>query len=283
MKTFVVPDIHGRYESLRSLLLSAGVINEDDRRTDEAEWDAMVADGADPQTLDQRCFRVVSIGDLANAVQMDVNGDEQCLQKVADWFDYLILGNHESGYLFDGMSFNGYYPAPHLKSLYNGLYRRGFVKPAVLVGETLLTHAGVHEYYDFGDAAEAFDAIFDVWENYREYSEDYGEKFYFGQNVEIPKALLLDGVSSKRGGNVPMGGILWADWHESKNTRFSQVMGHTPIKQGPVLTTYQSSGVFTLNIDCAAKKGLTPWGVWLDEYGLVEELVTVPAPELVEA
>lgn len=283
MKTFVVPDIHGRYESLRALLYEAGCINDDDRRTDEFEWDFLVRDGADPDRLDKRCFRVVSIGDLANATHMDVNGDEQCLQKVVDWFDFLILGNHESGYLFDNMGFSGYYPAPHLKSLYNSLYRQGYIKPAVLVGQTLLTHAGVHEYYDFQSADEAYEAIYDVWENYSEYRDDYSQKFYFGRDIEIPKALLLDGVSSKRGGSVPMGGILWSDWGEAKNTNFSQVVGHTPIKEGPVMTTYHSKGIFTLDIDCAAKKGLRPWGVWLDEFGVVQELITVPEPELVVA
>lgn len=257
VNTFVVPDIHGRIESLENLLLSAGVIDLDGERITD--------------------HQVVSIGDLANATLMDQNGDEACLLTARTWFDKLILGNHEAGYVFDGMSFNGYYPAPHLKSLYNSFYLDRFVVPALLVGNTLLSHAGVHEYYAFESAVEAYEAIWDVWENYREYSEDYTQKFYFPENVEIPKALLLDGVSSKRGGNVPMGGILWSDWGEKKNTKFSQVVGHTPIKDGPVWTRYWSKGIYTLNIDCAAKKGLTPWGVWLDADGDVLELVTVAA------
>lgn len=263
MKTFVVPDIHGRYDSLRALLLQAGVINEDDQRTDVADSE------------NQRIFRVVSIGDLANATLMDVNGDEQCLSKARDWFDYLILGNHESGYLFTNMGFNGYYEAPHLKSLYCQLEREGIVVPAVAIGNTLLTHAGVHEYFEFGTAGEAFDAIYDVWENYFRYQDDIDTKFYFRKQIEIPKALLLDAVSSRRGGATPFGGFLWSDWQEPKNVKFNQIVGHTPVKYGPIVTEFKGSGVFHANIDCGAKKGLTPWGVWLDEDGQIEEFVTV--------
>ena len=267
MYTFVVPDIHGKYEALRLLLREAGVIDRDGVRygDENGRWD-----------------RVVSIGDLANATLNDVNGDEQCLLKARDWFDYLIMGNHESGYLFTDMSFNGYYPAPHLVSLYRHLKDDGFVVPAIMIGNTLLSHAGVHAYFNFEDADEAFDAIYDVWDNYREYELegdwDNPEKFIFtyrGQRVEIPKSLLLNAVSNKRGGSTPFGGILWSDWDEAKNTNFSQVVGHSPRETGPIMTQYHGTGTFTLNLDCGAKQGLTPWGVWLDEEGQVVEFVTV--------
>lgn len=270
MKTFVVPDIHGRFETLRSLLTAAGVLEDGERVV--TEYDE---------------YQVVSIGDLANGTLMDMTGDEACLNKARDWFDYLILGNHESGYLFSNMGFNGYHPAPHLRSLYNKLYSEGLVRPAVLVGNTLLSHAGVVNYFNFKTAGEAYDAIVDVWNNYREYNTAWTEdgenehKFFFsldGSPVEIPKALLLDAVSGARGGSAPFGGLLWSDWDERKNDNFSQVVGHSPRKNGPIMTEYHGTGVFTLNIDCGAKGGLTPWGVWLDSDGSVLEYVTVHDP-----
>lgn len=269
MRTFVVPDIHGRPDSLEALLLHAGVITEDGTRIRELEFECSGV--FEP-------FQVISIGDLLNATLSDVNGDEACLLK-SHWFDKLILGNHESGYVFENMGFNGYYPAPHLRDQYNQYVQSGHVVPSMLVGDTLLTHAGVHAFFEFGTALEAHVMIQDVWANYREYSANWDEKFYFSDNIEIPKALLLDAVSSKRGGGVPFGGILWADWAEPKNASFSQVMGHTPIKAGPVLTTYYGEDIFHLNIDCGAKKGLTPWGVWLDSDGRIDHVVTVPAPD----
>lgn len=271
MRTFVVPDIHGRYESLRALLTRAGVLDSEGKRHPALEF---VAKGSwEP-------YQVVSIGDLANATLVDQNGDERCLLAVREWFDTLILGNHESGYLFNNMGFNGYYPAPHLRSLYNALRAEGKVVPAVLVGKTLLTHAGVHKYFEFDTPLDAYDAIWDVWNNYEQYRDDWGEKFYFGPNIEIPKALLLDAVSGKRGGGTPFGGIVWSDWEEPKNDKFSQVVGHTPKKNGPIITEYKSTGVFHLNIDCAAKKGLPPSGVWLDEDGRVDHYVTVTADDI---
>ena len=291
-KTFVVPDMHGHYESLRALLRAAGVIDENDERYDEVEARELEAearmDGSEPdaefwsRTENQRSYRVVSLGDLANATLNDVNGDEQCLLKVRDWFDYIILGNHESGYLFRDMGFNGYHEAPHLKSLYNSLYRQGIVVPAVMIGNTLLSHAGVHEYFDFQDSDEAFDAIWEVWENYNEYETSWNEdgtsehRFSFrnGQ-IEIPKSMLLNAVGKARGGDLPFGGILWSDWREErKNINFNQIVGHTPISDGPVLTTYESKGVFTLNLDVDAKSGKTPFGIWIDEEGDLLEFVS---------
>lgn len=274
MRTFVVPDIHGRYESLEALLKTAGVLSASGEREPAIEF---VAKGAWEQ------YQVISIGDLANATLTDQNGDERCLLKAREWFDKLVLGNHESGYLFDNMGFNGYYPAPHLRSLYNSLRNEDRVVPAVLINNTLLTHAGVHKYFEFDTAEEAYNAINDVWDRYRELSDNWDEKFYFGPNIEIPKALLLDAVAGARGGSAPFGGILWSDWDERKNDRFSQIVGHTPKKNGPILHRYIGTGMFTLNIDCGAKKGLTPYGVWLTEDGDIDRFVTIPESAFIAA
>lgn len=264
MRTFVVPDVHGRFSALEALLTTAGVIDAEGERIREREF--TTAGHFEP-------FEVVSIGDLLNGTLADQSGDEECLLKAQDWFDKLILGNHESGYIFANMGFNGYWASPAIKSLYNKLYRDGFIVPAALVGDTLLSHAGVHAYFEFESAAEAHEAILDVWNDYSQYRDDYSQKFYFGQ-VEIPKALLLDAVAKARGGSAPFGGILWSDWSEPKSAYFNQVVGHTPVKIGPIVTRYMGAGISHVNIDCSAKSGLVPTGLWLDAEGQIDSYVT---------
>jgi Calcineurin-like phosphoesterase len=257
--TFVIPDLHGRPEMLRSLLRSVGLIDAFGQRIDPG-------------------ISVVSIGDLCNGVLKSIDGDEQSLLLAQDWIDLFILGNHEAGYLFPNLGFNGFVSSPPLQSLYRSLHRKGKIVPAVLIGETLLTHAGVQEYYAFKDAVEAYENIMDVWDRYEELRNDWDQKFDFDDGkTQIPKALLLDGISAARGGSAPMGGILWSDWRkETKNTNFSQVVGHTPIAIGPVLHTYGiDEDIFHLNIDCGAKSDLSPVGVWLDARGRIVEFVTI--------
>ena len=148
MYTFVFGDIHGKPESLRRLLLAAGVINDEGNRVAAVH----------PEGVLSECY-VISIGDLANAVREDVNGDEECLMLGEKWCDLLIMGNHESGYLFDNMGFNGFTKMPHLASLYRSLFLRGKVHPAALVGNTLITHAGVVEEFQFLTARDTYRAI----------------------------------------------------------------------------------------------------------------------------
>lgn len=262
MYTFVTPDIHGRPESLRALLWAAGVIDENGVRLPTKTLFNVPAE-----------FMSISLGDLANGVLKDANGDEECLLRADrdNWFDLLIMGNHEGGYIFDNLGFDGYVPVPPVKSLYRSMYMRGKVVPAALVGNTLLTHAGVVEEFQFITAREAFRAIMDVWERYNN-SVNYDEKWEFAR-YGIPKPLILEAVAKKRGGNAPFGGILWADWREPKNFNFSQVHGHTPMPEGPVKTNFISNGTYTLNLDAGAKGGMEPWGVWLDAMGDVVEFV----------
>lgn len=253
-RTFVFGDIHGRYEALIRLLEYAGIVEDGERVQDD--------------------FQVVSIGDLANVVAVDVNGDKECLTALKDGLiDIALIGNHEAPLIFPSMSFGGYYRDPEVGAVYNHLERMGKLVPSMLIGGTLLTHAGVHRYFDFLSPQEANDAINYVYENWSDLNGNNEEKFYFQNNIDIPKYMVLDAVSAKRGGGYPMGGILWADYDEPKNKNFSQIFGHTPTAKGPVLTEWKGTGIFHVNIDTAAKKGLLPTGVWLDEDGKIDQYV----------
>lgn len=266
MYTFVFGDIHGKPEALRRLLQAAGVLTDSGERRPETDF---------PEGY-LKPFNIYSIGDIANAVQEDVNGDEACLLMAQRLGIKLIMGNHESGYLFDDMGFNGYSPQPHLKSLYRSMMFQGQVVPAALVGNTLLTHAGVVEQLGWVTAQEAFRAIMSIWEDYSRLTISDVIEF---PRYDVPKELVLGGVSRMRGGTSPFGGILWADWREPKNFHFSQVMGHTPMPEGPVHTVYKTNETFTLNIDAGGKSGYDPWGVWLNKAGEIVSFVKAPSEE----
>lgn len=240
MDTFIVSDIHGDFAQLWSLLNKVGLIDDEENRTE----------------LGQNT-RIISIGDLANATLKDIVSDELCLRAAPNWFDDLIVGNHESPYLWNSHDFNGYYPNPFLRSLYNNFYRCGFAKPAILIGNTLITHAGF-AFKDCETAQEAFNVIEYVRVNYPGTDKDF----------------IFDAVGRHRGGRAYIGGIFWSDWNERKNKKFSQIVGHTPQLDGvPKLYERSSNDTFTLNIDTGVKAGGSPTGVWLDDAGKIIDII----------
>jgi len=240
MSTFVVSDIHGNVAALWALLNQEGLVGDTEELTELGETTT-----------------IVSIGDLLNAVLEDVTGDEMCAHVAPKWFDHLIVGNHEWPYLHDTATFSGYYGHPPLRSQYNAWRRSGFVVPALLVGETLLSHAGWAFTGDW-TAEEAYLAIEKAWQEYPNW-----------------RNYVLDAIGWARGGRAEVGGILWSDFRsEKKNKRFSQVVGHTPMPEGPVLYERQD-GTFTLNIDTGCKGGGRPSGVWLDDDGRIEKIISL--------
>jgi len=256
MSVFLIPDLHGRPIALRALLFEAGIIDDEGQRVNRDDL-------------------VVSIGDLLNGTLKDNEGDKESLRLSDDWIDVLIVGNHEIEYIFPdmGMSFAGYYPDQDIISQYRSLYFQGKVVPALLFGETLVTHAGVIEYFDFPTALDAYDEINYAWQNLvRLTSSQEGEHYTFefnGQESTLPVETLITAVSEDRGGAWPYAGILWSDWKEPKNTNFNQIVGHTPVKSGPVMHQHMGRGTFTLNIDCSAKSGADPVGAWISDDGFV--------------
>lgn len=234
MNTFIVSDIHGNYGALWSLLNQEGLVDDTEERTPLG-----------------KATQIVSIGDLLNAVLVDVTGDELCASVADKWFDKLIIGNHEWPYLYPTAVFNGYYAHPPLRMLYNMWRREGFVVPAMVVGDTLVTHAG-WAFKTYEHAHDTYAAIMRAWDNY-------------DPNEGDP---ILDGIGPRRGGRHFYGGILWSDWHEPKHKGFRQVVGHTPTPDGPIFYERQD-GTWTLLIDTGCKGGGVPSGVWLDEEGQI--------------
>lgn len=160
-----------------------------------------------------RCF-TVSIGDLANCAKEGVRGDVKCLEKVGDWIDVLLMGNHEIPY-FDKRNLWSrfhYHEEVHRELLRIDSEKR--LKPAIICGETLISHAGWdrdnHPYIH--TAKEAYDSIM----NHLEFA-GWSDRYF-------------SAVGSSRGGRGKHGGILWEDFQDLRSP-FPQIVGHTARKR----------------------------------------------------
>lgn len=253
MTLFVIPDLHGHFSSLEGLLKRAGVIDDEGNRVEG--------------------ITTVSVGDLANAVDDSIDRDSECLLKVRDWIDTLLIGNHEMGWIWSWQTFGGFYNAPQNGSLYRQLMREGIVKPAYLVEEhnLLITHAGVHRNYDFSSAREAYRAIMNAFET------QPSSWHKLGTIGQVPKRYLLSGESRYRGGIDPIPSIFWKDWKEPMNKSFSQIVGHTPISKPDLWR--REDGTFSVNIDCGGKRGRGATGMFFDN-GKIEFVSFELEPEL---
>lgn len=238
MKTFIIPDMHGHYRTLKALLREAGVLDHQNHRVDG--------------------WKVISIGDLANCVATDINGDADCLRTVGDWIDTLLIGNHEHPY-FGGLAFGGFSHAPEIATLLNSIDRMGHLAPAALVdtneGEVLVTHAGYVPSEGIESAVDGFNYAVEKW-------------------LEDKTHPLFSAIGTERGGWNQFGGILWSDWMEGKAKEFNQIVGHTPQKRGVQKREYSSTGKWTLCIDCGAKWGKGATGVIVDEDGAMSFVST---------
>lgn len=238
-RTFVVADTHGHPELLYELIEKAN--------PDKAKGDV-----------------VVHIGDLINAVDESTRGDLECLEYAANIFDVLLVGNHEYPY-FATNPLGGFHGFKFKASIEAAIFNieRDKWQPSHCVGNTLITHAGLHPKF-------------------------WGPRKYIETAEQADKALKtawgINNLSSvfsncgyARGGKQEFGGILWADWDEEKSPLFNQLVGHTPQRDGRIKTKIVSGYLtWCTNIDTGAKwdqDNLT--GVWLDENGHITEVVHI--------
>lgn len=234
MKTLIIPDIHGHYKTLKALLKEAGVLDHQKNRVEG--------------------WRVISLGDLANCVHEDVQNDLKCLKRVGEWIDTLLVGNHEYPYWNRHASFGGFHEYPDVRMALNRIDHDGFLAPAALVGDILVSHAGYVPTVDVESAQDGFDYAMEKW------SEDKSHP-------------LFSSIPWSRYGPNKFGGILWSDWSEQKAHEFNQIVGHTPQKKGVQRRDY-ATGKWSLCIDCGAKSGKGATGVVIDESGELEFVST---------
>ncbi len=196
MKYVIISDVHGQYKALKQALIDAGVLNEEGKRYTDA---------------DNRCF-TISVGDLANCAGNKEERDVKCLQKVGDWIDVLLMGNHEYGYFNKFGCFNGFEFDQRVKDEILRIDAEKRLKPSFLAKDILISHAGwdksLHPYID--NAKDAHNYI----------QERFG---YEGWNSRIFSA-----VGKTRGGprEPKHGGILWEDFNDLRSP-FPQIVGHT--------------------------------------------------------
>jgi hypothetical protein len=231
MRNLIIGDVHGHFNNLRDFLLSQGAINEQNERINK-------------DTLGVYCT-----GDLVDG---GVNrlGDMLILEHAAEWFDAIVIGNHELPF-FGGVGFLGLrkHDREFQRALLN-LEAAGKYVPSIVVGDFLLTHAGLADRWGFDTPKDADHVIRMFWHQSTE------------QSKEVP---ILDWVGPARTKQAdPTGGVFWLDWTEQRNTKFNQVVGHSTYTNGPIMTTYDD-GVEHWNIDVGGKYGSSLGGIIIED------------------
>ena len=230
MTTFVVPDAHGAHEQVGRLLERAGIIDAIGRRVNHD-------------------VRVVQLGDLCNCTFNSIEDDLRCLERIGDWIDVYLVGNHEHPY-FGGPPFAGFHRNHRIDERLMELSHASVVQPSIAVDGVLVTHAGVSTRDGYTTADEADRNLRERWE-------------------ARPQGRPFSRIGSSRGGWDVRGGPLWADWSEPKCRKFSQVVGHTPGKEPRWRGAPLRAQPFLLCLDVGGKRGTELVGAWLRD-GAIE-------------
>jgi len=192
---YVISDVHGNYEGLVKSLKKHGIIDKHGNR--------QLA----------RKHTVISIGDLANCVDKNVEGDIECLKLVGPVIDKLIMGNHEMPYFADWNSFGGFSWKPEVHHLLSMLMNEDKIIPSYLFNKTLISHAGVSRN------------ILSVLMKAEEIQDNIKNHF----DARNWSSVWFGSIGRARGGANMCGGILWCDFEqEFIPTSFPQIVGHTP-------------------------------------------------------
>lgn len=231
MRNLIIGDVHGHFDNLRKMLLEHGAINEKNER------------------INRDTLSVYSTGDLVDG-GVNRMGDLLILQYAREWFDAIVIGNHELPF-FGGVSFLGL--RKHDRELTRQLLQlehEGVYVPSAVVEDFLLVHAGLSDRWSFKTAQDANDVIHTFWNQ----SED--------DNKEIP---MLDWVGPGRSKVAdPVGGIFWLDWTENRNRNINQVVGHSTYTHGPIIQSNGAEGTEHWNIDVGGKYGTALGGIMVE-------------------
>lgn len=180
-------------------------------------------------------------------------GDLLIFEYIRDWFDEVVIGNHELPF-FGGPGFTGL--RSHDRELRRNLLQleyEGKYVPSTVVDDYLLVHGGLSNRWGFQKADDANDIIRMMWSQSQE------------QTKEVP---ILDWIGPGRTGAKwadETGGIFWLDWSEDRNTNFNQIVGHSTITSGPVRASYKKKGTEHWNIDVGGKYGIGLGGVLVEQ------------------
>lgn len=175
-------------------------------------------------------------------------GDLLLLDYAREWFDEIVIGNHEYPFM-GGPGFLGL--RQHDRELQRKLLQleyEGKYVPSTVVDGYLLVHAGFAKRWAFENAEDTNDVIHMLWRDAQEDKQD------------VP---MLDWIGPYRGGKWAndTGGIFWLDWAEARNRNFNQVMGHSTLTDGPRVVRYVEQGTEHWNIDAGGKYGIGLGGI----------------------
>jgi hypothetical protein len=224
MKTIVIADIHQRTQSVEAVL------------KENKEYDKIIFLGDwfdsfhNPPT-------VTSFRDTCHFLKSLVT-DHPNKNKFV-----FLLGNHDVSYIYHNnasskeevLNRNAYFCSgftiEKAKIFREEFFDKGFkdeffhenFKLAHQCQGFTLSHAGLHP--DYVPTREGINKVVDeilpdVWKNFR--------------NQRHPRNVVLSGAGYARGGNVPIGGLIWLDWHmEYKTTEEigKQIVGHTQVRE----------------------------------------------------
>lgn len=189
MRTFVVGDVHGHHDRLRSLLFKAGAMSADEKLEPDVE--------------------VVQLGDLGNFSRETFPRDVETFRLAHKLGIQMLWGNHDRAaveplyHSFRGFSI----PGPILHDLLMGMRPR----LALARHGYLLTHAGLGPGWAAGWPQELnVEDIATLIESHR-------------GNV----AGIINQIGRRRGGVASSGGILWRDDEEPLWMGVPQIYGHT--------------------------------------------------------
>lgn len=196
-KTYLVSDVHGNYDGLIRALRRHRLIDRHGHRQ-----------------LARR-HTIASIGDLGNCVEKSHDGDLACFDLVGKIIDTVCVGNHEWPYIDahnPRSTFRGFHAHTRVGEKIRELYESGFLVPCLMVGETLVSHAGLSHQIARGMPVEDEHAnILEHW-----LARDWNFS-YFSATGHV------------RGGKNRCGGIFWCDFDkEFVPVSFPQIVGHTP-------------------------------------------------------
>jgi hypothetical protein len=221
----VISDVHGNYRALERLLHKTGTLTSRGKHPDH---------------------RVVFVGDVVNLAPLQPGFDDlEALKMAVTVADLILLGNHELPYLAPGRPgsyFVGYQPpVGDLAHEINVAQRDGHFIAAAVIHGWLITHAGLHPYWQerYGWSAGTPARMVGEWLN---------DHFYDWLTHSTGEGAVFDSVSALRGGRDPVGGIFWADMKEHKEARnrnrIPQIFGHTALSTNPVLFPQQEGAPF---------------------------------------
>jgi hypothetical protein len=201
---FAIGDVHGHYDRLRALLVTAGIINEAGERIRDD-------------------VTVVQVGDLGHfgGSSGSPGGDYLCWQTAYtdDWLDIILWGNHDRAVLDAQHAFKGYeHPRAEVKHFMRALEQRKVVRWAYSAHGHLFTHAGLH--YAFGNNHVPID----------DSNPDDVAQWLNGaltSDTDVDRNAVRNAIGRRRGGGSRAGGILWRDIEEKLFDKFPQVFGHS--------------------------------------------------------